>query len=123
MTAVLESVQSEFQLKIASLTISPETIVTVLQYAMEVVEITAMTGEEKKKAVMELVRRAVTDAPISDGTEVILLEMIDDGIISHMIDAIVSASRGKFHLNALASTGKIVATNCVRLSSCLRCLN
>lgn len=91
---------------------------------MEVVEITAMTGDEKKTAVIELVRRAVTDAPISDGTEGILLEMIDDGIVSHMIDAIVSASRGKFHLNALTSTGRIVATNCApRLSSCLRCLN
>ena len=109
----IETAREAFAFRIASLTITPDTIVTVLQYAMEAVEVTTFTGDEKKKAVIDIVRKAVVDAPMDDHVENILLEMIDDGIVSHTIDIIVSASRGKLHLNGVTNASKVVCTNLV----------
>lgn len=116
----LEGAQNEFELKVASLVISPSTIILVLQYAMEAVELTTLSGAEKKHAVVQLVKKAVVDAPIDSGVESILLEMIDDGIIGHTIDIIVSASRGELNLNGVAKTSQIMCSNLAPLcvSSC-----
>eukprot|EP00966_Prymnesium_polylepis_P334929 7390279-Prymnesium_polylepis.2 len=104
----------------ASLTITPDTIITVLQYAMEAVEITTLTGDEKKTAVMEIVKKAVIDAPMDTDVENILLEMIEDGIVSHIIDIIVSASRGELNLKRVASASQVVCTNIVpHLGTCI----
>lgn len=116
----IETAIKAFEFNIASLTITPDTIVTVLQYAMEAVEVTTLTGEEKKKAVIDIVRKAIVDAPIDEHVEKIILEMIDDGIVSHTIDIIVSASRGNLNLNGMASASQVVCTNIVpHLGRCL----
>lgn len=87
---------------------------------MEAVEVTTLKGNEKKKAVMDIVRKAVVDAPMEDHIEKILLEMIDDGIVSHTIDIIVSASRGNINLNGMANASQVVCTNLVpHLGTCL----
>ena len=101
----LERVQTSFRLRVANIEVSPATIVLILQYAMEAVEASVLHGLEKRGAVVHLVRRVVVDAPIDDRVEAILVEMIDDGIVGHIIDITVAASRGKLHLNAgLADT-------------------
>jgi hypothetical protein len=116
----IETAIKAFKFKITSLTITPDTIMTVLQYAMEAVEVTMLTGAEKKKAVIDIVRKAVVDAPMEDHIENILIEMIDDGIVSHTIDIIVSASRGNLNLNGMAKASQVVCTNLVpHLGTCL----
>ena len=103
--------KTDFQAKISLVTVSPESIMLILQYAMETVELTTLKGEAKKDAVVDLVRNVVVDAPIDSKVESILLEMIDDGIIKHTIDVIVSASRGRLNLNGVTSAGQIVCSN------------
>ena len=107
----LETAKKNFELKIASLSITPDTIIKVLQYAMEAVEVTTLTGEEKKKAVIDIVCKVVADAPLDDRTEKILVEMIEDGIIGHTIDIIVSASRGNLNLEGVTGASRVVCTN------------
>ena len=107
----LETMKTDFQAKISLVTVSPESIMLILQYAMETVELTTLKGEAKKDAVVDLVRNVVVDAPIDSKVESILLEMIDDGIIKHTIDIVVSASRGKLNLNGVTSAGQIVCSN------------
>ena len=107
----LETMKTDFQAKISLVTVSPESIMLILQYAMETVELTTLKGEAKKDAVVDLVRNVVVDAPIDSKVESILLEMIDDGIIKHTIDVIVSASRGRLNLNGVTSAGQIVCSN------------
>jgi hypothetical protein len=87
---------------------------------MEAVEVTTLKGDEKKKAAMDIVRKAVVDAPMEDHIENILLEMIDDGIVSHTIDIIVSASRGNVNLNGMANASQVVCKKLVpHLGTCL----
>ncbi len=122
MTKDVDVARASFHVKIASLSISTDSIVTVLQYAMEAVEATTLSGADKKNAVMELVKDVVTDAPIDAQTQSILLEMIQDGIVGHTIDIIVAASRGKVHLNGMAQASQIVCTNLLPyIGKCMTC--
>jgi len=107
----IERVQTSFRVKVANLQVSPQTIVLLLQFAMEAVEASMLHGLEKKNAVVLLVRKLVMDAPMDDSIETLLLEMIDDGIMGHIIDITVAASKGKLHLNASLEAGKIAAVN------------
>ena len=107
----LETVKKEFRIKIASLTIDTNTIMMVLQYAMEAVEVTTLSGHEKKEAVVDMIERAVFDAPMPTEVRNILLEMVNDGIISHTIDIIISASRGKLNVNSISGASQVVCTN------------
>lgn len=120
----LEDAKKNFEFKIASLTITPESIITVLQYAMEAVEVTTLTGEEKKAAVIDILEQAVLDSPMYEHIKRSILQMIEDGIVSHMIDIIVSASRGKLNLNGVSNASQILCTNVVPhfgrcITSCL----
>ena len=107
----VKKAKEDLYFKLGDMSITPDSIILVLQYAMEIVELTTLTGPEKKAAVIELVRSAVVDTPMDDHIESILLEMIDDGIISHTIDIIVSAARGQLHLNAVMSASTIACSS------------
>lgn len=124
---IVKKAKEDFIFKLGNMSITPESIILVLQYAMEIVELTTLTGPEKKTAVMDLVRSAVVDAPMDDHIEKILIEMIDDGILSHTIDIIVSAARGELHLNAVVNASKIACSSIAPhtasvLAKCFPCI-
>ena len=81
--------------------ITSKTITTVIQISMEIVEATALKGEEQKKLVEKLVTKCVKDAPITDEKRKLLLDMIDEGIVGDVIDLVVSATKGELDVNAL----------------------
>jgi len=104
--------------KIGDMEITPQTIIKVLQFAMEVVEASSTKGEEQKKLVEELVKQVVKDAPISDFKEKLMLDMIEEGILGDMASLIVSASKGELNINAAAATAGVCLKSC--FSSALR---
>lgn len=90
----------ELNKKIEGIEINADNIICVLRFAMEVVETTQLKGEAQKEMVVNLVRKVVEVAPISDEKEKLLLDMIDNGILSNTIELVVSASKGEVDLNA-----------------------
>lgn len=88
--------------------INATTIIKVIKIAMEIVEATQLKGSAQKELVNKLTRQIIVDAPITDHKEKLLLEMIDEGIVSNMIDLVISATRGELNLNAAQD----VAKNC-----------
>ena len=81
--------------------ITSKTITTVIQISMEIVEATALKGEEQKKLVEKLVTKSVKDAPITEEKRKLLLSMIDEGIVGDVIDLVVSATKGELDVNAI----------------------
>ena len=69
MSNVFESSLKELKERIGEMEINAETIVTVLRFAMEVVEATQLKGDAQKTLVEKLVKQVVVDAPISDDKE------------------------------------------------------
>jgi len=88
--------------------ITSKTITTVIQISMEIVEATALKGEEQKKLVEKLVKKVVKDSPITDEKEKLLLAMIDEGIVGNVIDLVISATKGELDVNIVEK----VATGC-----------
>tara|TARA_B110000008_G_C16654225_1_gene437996 strand:+ start:204 stop:620 length:417 start_codon:yes stop_codon:yes gene_type:complete len=81
--------------------ITSKTITTVIQISMEIVEATALKGEEQKKLVEKLVTKSVKDAPITEEKRKLLLSMIEEGIVGDVIDLVVSATKGELDVNAI----------------------
>ena len=81
------------------LVINTKNITLVIKLAMEIVEASALKGDEQKKLVEKIVRKIVVEAPIADDKEKLLLNMIDEGIVGDVIDLVVSASKGELNIN------------------------
>ena len=79
--------------------IDSRNITLVIKLAMEIVEASALKGEEQKKLVEKIVRKIVVEAPIEDDKEKLLLDMIDEGVVGDVIDLVVSASNGELDIN------------------------
>ena len=97
----IQRAKDAFAVKMGHMVISADSIILALKCAMEVVELTTLSGTKKKAAVIEMVRQAVVDAAMDEHTEAILLEIINDGVMSHTIDVIVSATRGELSLSGV----------------------
>ena len=110
MSSVFESSLKALKEKIGDMEINAETIVTVLRFAMEVVEATQLKGEAQKTLVEKLVKQVVIDAPISDDKQKLLLDMVNNGIVGNMADLVVSASKGEVDIN---SAVKVASTCCL----------
>ena len=97
--------------KIGDMEINAQTIIKVLKFAMEVMEATRVKGPAQKDLAIKLVRQIVIDSPISDEKEKLLLDMIDQGILSHTIELVIDASKGKLDINTVVA----VASGCCKL--------
>ena len=105
-----EKCYEELKGKVKDIEITPQTIIKVLRYSMEIVEASEAKGEEQKKLVEKLVKQVVIDAPITDEKEKLLLDMIEQGILGDMASLVVSAMwnhccdhrRQQFHVGLIS---------------------
>lgn len=109
---VFEKSYEELKKKIKDLEITPQTIIKVLRYSMEIVEASEAKGEEQKKIVEKLVKQVIVDAPISDEKEKLLLDMIEEGILGDMANLVVSATKGELNINAMAQVAGVCCNSC-----------
>lgn len=102
----LEKLSAELQKR--NIDVTPKTITAIVGIAMEIVEASKLKGEEQNGLVTKIVRKIVVDAPIADEQEKLILDIIDQGIVSNVINLIISATRGELNINA----AKSCATGC-----------
>ena len=86
--------------------VTPDTVIMVLRYAIEAVSLIKVTGDERRKAIIALVRETIVDAPIHDEHEALLLQMLDLGIIGHVIDLVTSAVDGDLDTGAASGLAR-----------------
>lgn len=105
---ILEEILPMLKVKFKDTEVNAENLITILRFAMEIVETTEAKGEEQKKLAIKLVRQMIVDAPIKDEKETLLLNIIDNGILSSTIDLVVDASKGNVNINKVVE----VASTC-----------
>tara|TARA_B110001450_G_scaffold191587_4_gene179779 strand:+ start:721 stop:1176 length:456 start_codon:yes stop_codon:yes gene_type:complete len=109
---IYESTLETLKEKISVIAIRPNTIHLVIKYVMESVEYTPLKGSEQKELALKLIRAVFVD--FTDGEdERVLVQLLEDGTISNMIDLIVDATKGKLDINTVA----LVSSGCI--NSCL----
>lgn len=107
MSKIFENSLRELRNRTNDIDINAKTIISVVRFAMEIVEATTLKGEEQRVLVEKLVRQVIVDAPINDSKEQILLYMIDQGIVGDIIDLVVSATKGELNVNAAIEISKV----------------
>lgn len=95
--------------------ISVTTVTTVLKYSMEVVELSEVTGAEQRELALDLVKRVVKDAKMSDDARAACNAIIDSGILVGVVDLVVDATKGKLSINAV----KKKARRCLKGLGCI----
>tara|TARA_B100001778_G_scaffold332092_2_gene337685 strand:+ start:1084 stop:1500 length:417 start_codon:yes stop_codon:yes gene_type:complete len=98
--AVSAALTEEFRKRVVNLELSTENVMTILEFAMEAVEVVGLRGDEKRAAAIVLLRDLVEAVARDDTTRDSLLKLIDSGIVGNTIDIIIAASKGKFALNS-----------------------
>lgn len=88
--------------KLKNVEITLSNIMIVVKFAMEVVELTEVKGEEQKDLAVKLIKKIVVDAPITDAKEKLILDMIDGGVVDATIDLIIAASKGELNINVIS---------------------
>ena len=71
----------------------------IVRYAMEVVEITKLKGENQKDMTIKLVRNLVVDSNLDESKKNICIAMLDEGVVDNTIDLVIDATKGKLSIN------------------------
>lgn len=79
--------------------VTVQSLITIVKYAMEAVEISELKGSEQREMALRLVRRIIVDAPISDEQEKLCLDMLDSGVLGQTMDLVVDATNGHVGVN------------------------
>ena len=98
--------------KVSVVNIRPSTLHLILKYVMEEVEKTPIKGTEQKELALKLISALVVDLTENED-EKVLLQLLDDGTISNMIDLIVDATHGKLDINTLTTVTSGCLNNCI----------
>lgn len=107
-TTTIQNVVNTVVSRLGGREVSPQTLMVVVKYAMEVVELTKLKGSEQRQMVVDVVKQVVVDAPISDEREKLCLDMIESGVLGQTVDLVVDASKGHLDINRVVS----LAENC-----------
>lgn len=115
---LFDQCHQHLKIKIGKLEINFSNIMTIVKYAMEVVETSQAKGKRQKTLVIQLVKQIVKDAPISDDKEKFLLDMIENGLLGNTIDLVIDASKGNLNINKVGKCAKGVSVSC--FSACFK---
>jgi hypothetical protein len=105
---IFDEALEELNKRIQGMDVNSETLMTILKFAMEVVETTTLKGEAQKDLATKLVRQVIVNAPIADEKEKLLLDIIDENILGNTVDLIIATSKGELKVNDIVE----VATGC-----------
>ena len=101
----IDKIATSLRKKIGNIEINAENIMTILKFAMEIVETTELKGEDQKALCIKLLRDVIVEAPIADENEKFLLDMIDNGMVGNTIDLIIEATKGEININKVEKIG------------------
>ena len=87
----------KFRQKIKGIEINAETVMTLLRYAMEIVELSEIKGPEQKEMALKLLTLAIEESCLEDKET--YLNMVKNGVMGTTVDIIVDATKGKLAVN------------------------
>ena len=101
-----ENLWNQFRQKIEGIEISAETIMTLLRYAMEVVELSEIKGTQQKEMALKLLTLAIEDSCLDASHKETYLNMVKNGVVGTAVDLIVDATKGKLAVNKTIKQAK-----------------
>ena len=106
----------EVKQRMTGSSISSTTVMVILKYAMEAVELSKVKGAEQKELALDIVRQVIIDAPLSPTAESACMMVIDSGILMGVVDLVVDATKGRLNVNQVKKRG----IACFRRLGCMK---
>jgi hypothetical protein len=79
--------------------VNGQTIMIIVKYAMEIIEVTELKGTEQKEMAIKLVKKLVEDIDLDENVKKVINGIIESGALSVTIDLIIDASKGNLNIN------------------------
>ena len=95
----LDSMLEEFKNKFSEVHINSSNLINVLKNIIEIVELIKIKGSDKKIYAINLLRLLINDSTMEKKDKKLCMDILDNNIISDMIDIIVLASKNKIKIN------------------------
>ena len=95
----IEKLYSELKKRLGHLEVSVDNLMIILQYILEVVELTKVKDPQKKALAISLLKQIVSEADIDESERENCNIIINNGTVSNTIDLVITASKKKTKLN------------------------
>ena len=95
----LDSILEEFKNKFRGIYINSSNLINVLKNIIEIVELIKIKGSDKKIYAINLLRLLINDSTMEKKDKKLCMDILDNNIISDMIDIIVLESKNKIKIN------------------------
>ena len=95
----LDSILEEFKNKFSEVQINSSNLINVLKNIIEIVELIKIKGSDKKIYAINLLRLLINDSTMEKKEKEMCIFMLDNNIISDIIDIIILASKNKIKIN------------------------
>ncbi len=100
---LLKYALEELTKKVSMIDIKTTTLPEIIKEAMQIVEKTTIKGTKQREFVIKVLRK-LFESLTDNEDEKLLLQLIDNGTVSNMIDLIVDATKGKIDINNTVKT-------------------
>lgn len=95
----LDSILEEFKNKFSEVQINSSNLINVLKNIIEIVELIKIKGSDKKIYAINLLRLLINDSTMEKKDKKLCMDILDNNIISDIIDIIILASKNKIKIN------------------------
>ena len=109
---LLKYAVDELAKKVSMIDIKTTTLPEIIKEAMQIVEKTTIKGTKQREFVIKVLRK-LFESLTDNEEEKLLLQLIDNGTVSNMIDLIVDATKGKLDINVAVKTTSNLLLLCI----------
>jgi len=98
---LFQKCKNQLKKRLDDVGLTPGTLILIVRYAMEVVELTKLKGRDQKDMAIKLVRSLVVDSNLEELKKTICLHMLDEGVVERTIDLVIDATKGRIAVNGV----------------------
>ena len=109
---LLKYALEELTKKVSMIDIKTTTLPEIIKEAMQIVEQTTIKGTKQREFVINVLRKLFESLTDNEDKK-LLLQLLDNGTISNMIDLIIDATNGKLDINNTVKTTSSLILLCI----------
>ena len=99
--SIFQSSLDKLKKRIGDLEITPQSVISVMKYAMEIVELSELKGTDQKDMAIRLVKTVVIESSTDEGYKKVCLDIIESGALAQTIDLVVDVTKGRVNINQI----------------------
>ena len=98
--AIFNECYQKFYTNAFHIEISPKKLVNLAILGMEAAESTPLDGSRQKSLVIKMLQRFINSSQIGDGAKKYYLKLVENGMISAVIEVVIAATKNKVGVNS-----------------------